>query len=313
MDLDKYLSAFQKLNVNRRGDRFSPHKPCMLLSVTELAAAGNLERNRIDFAPPLLERYRALFDAVRASGDHPNPYFPFFHLRGDGFWHLKPKRGRSAQLAAMTTARSVRDIIENVGYAWLDQELHDVLLDPNARERLRSALFTWFPGNSENLRQLLQSREDTNEYESLLRNTSIDKNLARPPAHYDVQARDTAFRRVVTEAYDYRCAASGWRIILPGDTAMVQAAHLIPFSISHDDDPRNGIALSPSYHWALDQRILAPGPDLKWHVSKILDERFADNKPLLHLDGKKLILPGDKRFWPREEYLKWRLQRLRSE
>lgn len=122
-----------------------------------------------------------------------------------------------------------------------------------------------------------------------------------------------AFRRVVTEAYDYRCAASGWRIILPGDTVMVEAAHLIPFSVSQDDDPRNGIALSPSYHWALDQRILAPGPDYRWHVSKILDERFADNEPLLSLEGGKIILPRDKRLWPREESLEWRQKQLRSE
>jgi putative restriction endonuclease len=52
--------------------------------------------------------------------------------------------------------------------------------------------------------------------------------------------RDPAFRRVVTELYDYRCAATGLRVILPARDAMVEAAHIHPFSEAGDDDPRNG-------------------------------------------------------------------------
>ena len=36
-------------------------------------------------------------------------------------------------------------------------------------------------------------------------------------------------RLAVSENYDYRCAASGWRIILPEGRVMVEAAHLIPY------------------------------------------------------------------------------------
>ncbi|WP_461062332.1 hypothetical protein, partial [Silanimonas algicola] len=88
----------------------------MLLAVLDLARAGALKQNRILFAPPLLERYNTLFAAVRAPGDHPNPYFPFFHLAGRlrggdaSFWHLSPLPGRGAVLAAMSTARGTTDI-----------------------------------------------------------------------------------------------------------------------------------------------------------------------------------------------------------
>jgi len=91
---------------------------------------------------------------------------------------------------------------------------------------------------------------------------------------------------------------------------MVEAAHLVPFSESHDDDPRNGIALAPSFHWALDAHVIAPGPDYKWHVSRALDDRLADNHPLLDLAGRPLILPRDKAAWPKEDALKWRLGHL---
>lgn len=129
---------------------------------------------------------------------------------------------------------------------------------------------------------------------------------------YDKPTRDTAFRRIVTEAYDYRCAASRIRIVLPGELIMVEAAHLIPFSETQDDDPRNGIALTPDLHWALDRNIIAPGPDLKWHVSNLVGLRIADNEPLIALDSKDLLLPRDKRFWPRDDALNHRITMLKN-
>src|SRR6185369_11119352 len=82
MTLEEYATAFTKLRVNTARSS-SPHKPCMLLAVLDLAEAGALEKNEIRYLPNLLERYEAYFDIVRAETDHSNPYFPFFHLRGD--------------------------------------------------------------------------------------------------------------------------------------------------------------------------------------------------------------------------------------
>jgi putative restriction endonuclease len=126
------------------------------------------------------------------------------------------------------------------------------------------------------------------------------------------RVRSTAFRRTVLEAYDYRCAASGWRIILPDGQVMAEAAHLIPFAALADDDPRNGIALAPSYHWALDRNLIAPGPDLRWHVSKLLDPRLRDNAALLELASMDVLLPQNARYRPREDALQYRLDHLRD-
>ena len=93
---------------------------------------------------------------------------------------------------------------------------------------------------------------------------------------------------------------------------MAEAAHLIPFSVSGDDDPRNGIALAPSYHWALDRNLIAPGPDLRWHVSKMLDSRVLDNAALLDLDGKNVLFPPNPKYRPREDALSYRVEHLRD-
>lgn len=93
---------------------------------------------------------------------------------------------------------------------------------------------------------------------------------------------------------------------------MVEAAHIHPFSEAGDDDPRNGLALTPDFHWAMDRHLIAPGPDLRWHVSPLLDERVADHDRLISLSGKSLLLPSQSRFIPKQEALVWRLTRLRS-
>jgi putative restriction endonuclease len=82
--------------------------------------------------------------------------------------------------------------------------------------------------------------------------------------------------------------------------------------VSGDDDPRNGIALAPSFHWALDRHLIAPGPDLRWHVSKVLDTRLRDNEVLLDLEGKDVLLPGNAKFRPRADSLEYRLDHLRN-
>ena len=308
--LDRYLRAFRSLNVNRTGGRASPHKPCMLLAVLGLAEAGDLERNEIRFDPALLERYVKFFGVVRSETDHANPHFPFFHLSSEGFWHLQPLPDREAVVESMDSARSTSAVTDNIAYASLDPELHALVLDERSRAALREELVVaWFGSYRTRLDRILQEERGSDRYQSALRHGHASTELLAREAPPE-PARSAAFRRIVSEIYDYRCAASGWRIILPDSRVMVEAAHLIPFAESHDDDPRNGIALAPSFHWALDAHVIAPGPDHVWHVSKALDERVADNNPLLELAGQSLMLPKEKSLWPKKEALEWRLGHL---
>ncbi len=317
MSLPDYRERFSRLIVNVRGGRASPHKVCMLLAMLDMARAGALVENRIPYAPPLLERYRRFFDAVRAPGDHPNPYFPFFHLAGrlrggaPSFWHLQPLPGREAVLAAMTTARSHADITANVAFATLDSELHRLIQDPAATDALAAALGErWFGRGLQDLGAVVDQAARISRYERELRRGEVGPlaGEAAPPEY----VRSPAFRRVVTQAYDYRCAATGVRILLPTGEALVEAAHIHPFAEAGDDDPRNGLALTPDMHWAMDRNLIAPGPDFRWHVSPALDRRIPDLRVLCDLDGSHVLVPSEPRMYPKRDALEWRIERLRD-
>ena len=316
MSLATYQDKFSRLVVNIRDGRASPHKICMLLAVLDLARAGALTDNRIFFAPPLLERYARFFDAVRGRGDHRNPYFPFFHLAGTlrgreaSFWHLQPVPGREDALIALRAVGSASDILRNVAYVTLDVELFNLLQVPQAIDELSESISKdWFDRGLQELQTVVARSTEISRYEQCLRSGLVTQSseVTRP-----AYVRNPAFRRVVTQLYDYRCAATGVRFVLPGGEALVEAAHIHPFHEAGDDDPRNGLALTPNMHWAMDKNLISPGPDLRWHVSSAVDARVPDFAMLSELGGKTIFLPVDGMMTPKREVLEWRLERLRD-
>lgn len=128
--------------------------------------------------------------------------------------------------------------------------------------------------------------------------------------------RDGAFRRTILEVYDYRCAACGVRVLLDQSMSLVEAAHLIPFNISRNDKPTNGIALCPNHHWAMDRHLIAPVPDGKkragiWRVNEErLDDRIEGQRDLVAIAGKSVFPPGEEKFFPALESLRWRAEHL---
>jgi putative restriction endonuclease len=199
-------------------------------------------------------------------------------------------------------------VTSNIAYAFLDDELIDLLQDPEALEILSTSLaLEWFDRGLEELHTVATRYAAVARYEQKIRTSSLTAQEAPPPEY----VRKPAFRRTVIQIYDYRCAATGVRLLLPTGESLVEAAHIHPFSEAGDDDARNGLALSPNIHWAMDKNLIAPGPDLKWHVSKLIDSRIPDNALLASLDKKPLILPTEARWSPKQDALEWRIARLR--
>jgi putative restriction endonuclease len=130
--------------------------------------------------------------------------------------------------------------------------------------------------------------------------------------NYRPAARDQGFRRIVVKAYDHRCALCGVRIITPEQHTVVDAAHIVPWSRSQNDDIRNGMALCKLCHWAFDEGMMGVSDSYAVITSRQI---AADpNVPgfLQTLSGRSIIPPADADIWPAREYLaehrrEWRL------
>ena len=224
---------------------------------------------------------------------------------------MKPVAGKKPIVNALSTVRGPAQISKNIEYAFLDDNLFSIIQQDSECSILQQAIIDkWFPHDGEVIKTVAVEERQIVTYEQVLRGGVEHRAAEQKDDNYNEKTRDAAFSRVVREAYDFRCAASGWRVVLPDGSVMVEAAHLIPFFKSHDDDPRNGIALSPTFHWALDKQIFAPGPDLKWHVSPLLDKRNRDHQELIDLDKEPILLPTNKKYYPRLDALKWCMEQL---
>ena len=296
--LDAAIERLYDLNVGIigvGGERHErPHKPLLLLAAFDLIDEGKAAPDRIPWCQDLRDRFTARFLLVRKHDDQNNPELPFRYLASDGFWLPLEKDGSTV------VRRDLRVADQNEAFARFTDGFEHLVAIPATRQILREALIArYFPHLS----------EIKNQQSEILNRQSTPLVADEPPEY----GRSPAFRRKILDIYDHQCAACGLRIRLDSgnDVSFIDAAHLIPFSESHNDHPTNGLALCKNHHWAMDRDIIAPGPDLHWHVAGILDARRSNGeKDLLELAGKSVLLPKDPAFHPDEEGLRWRHDRL---
>lgn len=173
MSLAAYAERFRRLNVNVAHGRASPHKICMLLAVLDLARGGALAHNRIEYAPPLLERYAMYFKAVRAGGDHPNRYFPFFHLagrlRGGGEFLAPAAEARAGVGAGRHGFGEDAQAGDRQHRSCLDPELFELMQDATAVDALGAVLAeAWFGRGLQDLDAVVEQDPEINRYERAL-------------------------------------------------------------------------------------------------------------------------------------------------
>ncbi|TDT44547.1 uncharacterized protein DUF3883 [Halospina denitrificans] len=142
MSLLDYERRFSQLRANSAGGHKSPHKVAMLTVVIDLIASGDIASNHIPFSEQLKTRFIERLKELGTSNDRPNPHLPFFHLRSEGFWHHQVRPGKSEQYGQLSTVGGPGAIEEHILYAYLDDELFELLQNQYVRELLREALLT---------------------------------------------------------------------------------------------------------------------------------------------------------------------------
>lgn len=118
------------------------------------------------------------------------------------------------------------------------------------------------------------------------------------------EKRDHAFRDVVLENYDRTCAVTGTKFAYDS-TVEAEAVHIIAKHVRGTDDPRNGMALSRTAHWAFDQGIFTISDQYEVLVHPEASRASAAVFPILQADRKPILLPSDTAYRPHPEALAW--------
>ena len=115
--------------------------------------------------------------------------------------------------------------------------------------------------------------------------------------------RDRVFRRVVLDAYDRRCALTGFKFINGGGRAEVQAAHIKPVEAHGPDSVTNGLALSGTAHWMFDRGLISLSDDFEVLVSRQVND--LEGVWSLVNKTRRAVVPNNPAHRPHPAYLAW--------
>lgn len=315
-DTEKYIHLLGKLNrAFNKGMGFAPHKPILLLSLFELVRKGDIDTNRIFITPELVIAFKDNWKKLVITGHKENFSLPFFHLRSEPFWHLKSKTQFQDFITSSKSIKSFKSLTENISYAEIDGSLFNLLQQPN-----ENAFFTnyilelYFPDSKLQYNNATPSlfvqienqilHESPEEYVQQI--TELQSKMDETDFQEEMFVRGGVFKKKVPEIYDYTCCISGLKIMTTADRSiqMIDACHIVPFSISRDDTIQNGISLCPNLHRAFDRGIITINKDFIVRVSPILKENDSIFS-IRQFDGKSIQLPQHEKWHPSIEALKW--------
>jgi putative restriction endonuclease len=297
----------------------APHKPLLLLAVLDLVHRGVIASPFIDVTGDLVELnelFNLYWRRIIPLGQSSSIAFPFSRLDREPFWELVPQLDKTITQAIINNTSSITYLRKYALGARMDEGLFRIMQTGEGREALREALLqSCFSVEAQvMLREQSVINREAFDYSRILEEKShlpLVKEIVEAD-NYRTAARDQGFRRIVIKAYDHRCALCGVRIITPEQHTVVDAAHIVPWSRSKNDDIRNGMALCKLCHWAFDEGMMGVSDSYEVITSRQI---AADpNVPgfLLTLTGRGIIGPQERELWPARQYIaehrqEWRL------
>ncbi|MFG6097879.1 hypothetical protein SPB21_21615 [Leptothoe sp. ISB3NOV94-8A] len=149
--LDFYGKKFQKIRVDR-AHGVAPHKPILLLSVIEHIQKHRIQENKIFLQPQLIHTFLKYWLYLGSNTHNPDISKPFFFMKSGKFWHLWPNRQFESVLSSKVKLKTFAEVKRVIKYAYLDEDLFELLQQPIPRENLLRVLVSkWFPGQIDNI------------------------------------------------------------------------------------------------------------------------------------------------------------------
>ncbi len=288
------------------------------LSIIDLVSRGVFDSPVLSVTDDLVEAnelFNGYWRRVAPLGHTSSIAFPFSRLHNEPFWTLVSTSGEPIEPAVLNSITNVTQLRKYAVAAQVDEELFRFMQIAESREALRNTLLmSCFSTEAQaSLSEQIAVNDEAYVYSQALYEKAhqpLVKDIVDTDS-YKPAVRDQGFRRVVVAAYDHRCALCGLRIITPEGHTAVDAAHIVPWSKSQNDDVRNGMALCKLCHWAFDRGMVGVSRDYNVIASRQIG--VDPNVPgvLQTMAGRGVLPPADRELWPAQEFLGWHRKEFR--
>jgi putative restriction endonuclease len=307
--LQKYLSAFSRLKRGVTAYGLAPHKPVLLLSLIELIEKGMVTNNQFEVNADLVATFKENWLLLVPTLHQPDFTQPFYYLQsekveGQSFWKLQPNLGMQIN----AHIKSVTRLSETCAFGYFETELYLLLCDAQQRSLATSLLLdTYFDGSRISFLSTkskgtgyLHDQEDFILNEPEVRYKRVIINTEE-----DIFVRNGLFKRLVPKIYNNQCSFSGMQLSSTFGHNFVDACHIVPFSLTHNDKVTNGISLCPNLHRALDRGLVSISNDYTILISKHLIENEKHAYSLKSLEGRRILLPSKEIHYPERQAIEW--------
>lgn len=290
----------------------APHKPVLLIAVLQAFQNGLFKNRFIYITPELVAYFKSNWNKLVTSNHDCRFSLPFYHLTSDKFWKLIPNPGFENLVQLSASMRSFANLNAAVNCAIIDEDLYELMKDKNSNVILMQFLldeyftiskgyFNNSSGGQQNLFDDIENKilkEPSEEYRQEIKKLLEEKN------EEEIFLRGSLFKREIPKIYNNTCCISGMKIDAIINVSMIDACHIVPFSVSYDDTVSNGIALCPNLHRAFDRGLIAIDEDYKVLVSNSFMEDETSYS-IGAFEGKEIQLPKMKSYYPLKENFGW--------
>ena len=149
-DLEYYKDCFSSLNTMKKCGKPAPHKALLLLSIIDLIERGVITDCRVPLSDDLVRQFKRNTSALLGESKlfQPIANYPYYHMKSEPFWQLVANP--NCQIDKISNY-SLPNLRANIAYARIDEELFNLLQNPNVRAKLRVTLITKYLDNQPTL------------------------------------------------------------------------------------------------------------------------------------------------------------------
>ena len=317
--LQDYIRKINNMNRSQSDSNgYAPDKPFLMLAVIQLIEQEKISENRISLSDDLIAIFGEYISLMPWS--KPTINAPFYELKNEKFWDLKnwsPIEGSqiddAEQMVLSFGPPSVRQLQDADAFAVLDADLFSCLMIPEYRELIRQTIIeTYFPELRQRIEDIAVKKSAEDYSETLISGAENEFELFKCPESIKEKppVRSAGFRRAIMRIYKYTCAVCKLNIRAPNGESVTDAAHIIRFSVSYNDDIRNGMSLCKSHHWAFDAGLIAVNEDYKVIVSRAVSEQGPTGAMLTELQNNSIWRPKEVKYHPHQDALAWHREKV---
>lgn len=295
--LDDFLHTCRNLRVFSYHGYRSPGKPLLVLLAIGHCLNGRprqLQYEDIkDELTVLLSKYGRFRKIYK-------PNMPFYRLQTDGIWEIPYSKLLNVDKAGDV---SEKQLIEYRCTGGFKREFYDALQ--------RNPLRAWEICYSIVLNHFSPTLQSEVLFDAL---GGIPEGLAHLEEDHiqfriwlNQRKRDTEFRKMVLNKYDYKCALCDFKIEFPTESwPALEAAHIKWHCHNGPDSIDNGLSLCSTHHSLFDRGIFTINPS---SYKVVLSDPVVKLNPNSHLkyilENKEISLPRASEDHPSRNYLDW--------